>query len=209
MALPCEGLNESSYSIIVNNSSTGDVCNVPATDVTINNTIVTLNLNSIIDDMEIIQDIYISVCNDVGCTTSDAIDTGIVWYYSPPPMNKHAYEHTPKSPLSPSPFSLIGNVANNTSSCPMATSSLTVVPSTISVTMSPSPPVSVTPTNDVYSTDVSSADTTYTGNAVLISSLAISVIVNAILIAIVIILIILLVRTKGYRQMETVSIILH
>ena len=76
MALPCEGLNESSYSIIVNNSSAGDVCNVSATDVTINDTIVTLNLNSIIDDTEIIQNIYISVCNSVGCTTSDAIDTG-------------------------------------------------------------------------------------------------------------------------------------
>ena len=62
--------------------------------------------------------------------------------------------------------------------------------------------------DDVYSTDVSSADTTCTGNVVLISSLAISVIVNAILISIVIIVIILLVRTKGYRQMETVSIIL-
>ena len=52
--------------------------NVLATDVTINNTIVTLNLSysSIIDDTEIIQDIYISVCNSVGCTTSDTIDTG-------------------------------------------------------------------------------------------------------------------------------------
>ena len=93
MALPCEGLNELNYSIIVNNSCTGDVRNVPATDVTIYDTIITLNLSyvSIIDDTEI-QDIYISVCNDVGCTTSDAIDTGIVyqlWYYSPPSMNKH------------------------------------------------------------------------------------------------------------------------
>ena len=78
MALPCEGLNESNYSIIVNNSCTGDVHNVPATDATISDTIVTLNLSysSIIDDMEIMQDIYISVCNSVGCTTSDAIDTG-------------------------------------------------------------------------------------------------------------------------------------
>ena len=55
MALPYEGLNESNYSIIVNNSCTGDVYNVPATVVTINDTIVTLNLNysSIIDDVAI------------------------------------------------------------------------------------------------------------------------------------------------------------
>ena len=81
MALPCKGLNESSYSIIVNNSCTGDVHNVAVTDVTISDIIVTLNLSysSIIDDMEIIQDIYISVCNEVGCTTSDTIDTGIVY----------------------------------------------------------------------------------------------------------------------------------
>ena len=69
MELPCDGLNELNYSIIVSNTC-GDVHDVITADFTVNNDSTVVFINYAVT---VLQYVYISVCNDIGCDVSSAI----------------------------------------------------------------------------------------------------------------------------------------